>query len=61
MKYEDQLVRVTATYEQYPELYKYFGKAGMVIGDLNDGTVIVHFKGRKRVRIAADALTIVEI
>lgn len=60
MKYQDQFVRVTATYEQYPELLQYLGKAGLVIDDLNDGTVIVYFKGRKQVRIAVDALTVLE-
>ena len=60
MTYQDQFVRVTATYEQYPELLQYLGKAGLVIDDLQDGTVIVYFKGRKQVRIPVTALTILE-
>lgn len=55
MYYLDKFVRVTNT--EHPQ----FGKAGIILEDYEDGTVLVYFKGRQRLVFNVCDLTVLDI
>lgn len=58
MNYVDKFVRVTGSnFQQHPK----FGKAGIVLEDYEDGTVLVYFKGRQRLVFNVSDLTVLDI
>lgn len=58
MTLEDKFVRLTG-----PDLkdHPQFNKAGIVLEDYEDGTVLVYFKGRQRLVFNVSDLTVLDI
>lgn len=58
MNYVDKFVRVTGPeFQGHPQ----FNKAGIVLEDYEDGTVLVYFKGRQRLVFNVCDLTVLDI
>lgn len=58
MNYVDKFVRLTGpNFQSHPQ----FNKAGIVLEDYEDGTVLVYFKGRQRLVFNVSDLTVLDI